>query len=173
MTRKLTFYRWIDSAGVLWNSFPSPLICKVRFDQRKQTWAIRWCCSLMTLETAICMLSNIATTSRILSSNDGAANIWKETLHYISPDEVKVYMKWHISNVNSVIYILKQKFRKIVKNCSVSSNIPIKIFIENIRTWICKHWWFLIISVSRVHGLKSHLCYFLCELNVSFFTGKI
>lgn len=114
MTRKLTFYRWIDSAGVLWNIFPSPLICKVRFDQRKQTWAIRWCCSLMTLETAICMLSNIATTSRILSSNDGAANIWKETLHYISPDEVKVYMKWHISNVNSVIYILKQKFRKIV-----------------------------------------------------------
>lgn len=59
------------------------------------------------------------------------------------------------------------------KNCSVSSNIPIKIFIENIRTWICKHWWFLIISVSRVCGLKSRLCYFLCELSVSFFTGKI
>lgn len=90
MTRKLAFYRWVHSIGVLWNSFPSGPSHAVRFDQRKQTWAIRWCCSLMTLETAICMLSNIATTSRILSSNDGAANIWKEKLHYISPDEVKV-----------------------------------------------------------------------------------
>lgn len=41
------------------------------------TWAILWCCSLITRETAICMLPNTATTSKILSSNDGAPNIWK------------------------------------------------------------------------------------------------
>lgn len=41
------------------------------------TWAIRWCCSLITRDTAICMLPNTATTSRILSSNDGAAKVWK------------------------------------------------------------------------------------------------
>ena len=30
----------------------------------------------MTRDTAICMLPNTATTSRILSSNDGAENVW-------------------------------------------------------------------------------------------------
>lgn len=41
------------------------------------TWAILWCCSLITRDTAICMLPNTATTSKILSSNDGAPNIWR------------------------------------------------------------------------------------------------
>lgn len=31
----------------------------------------------------------------------------KKTYYYISPDEVKVSMKWHISNVKSAIYIVK------------------------------------------------------------------
>lgn len=45
------------------------------FSVRVVTCAMRWCWSLMTLETAICMLPNTATTSRILSSNDGAQKI--------------------------------------------------------------------------------------------------
>lgn len=36
------------------------------------TCAMRWCCRLMTLDMAICMLPNTATTSNFLSSNDGA-----------------------------------------------------------------------------------------------------
>ncbi len=43
------------------------------------TCAIRWCCRLITLEKAICMLPNTATTSRILSSNDGAVNVCEQT----------------------------------------------------------------------------------------------
>lgn len=36
------------------------------------TCAMRWCWMLMTLDTAICILPNTATTSNFLSSNDGA-----------------------------------------------------------------------------------------------------
>lgn len=47
------------------------------------TCAMRWCCSLMTLDTAICMLPKTATTSRILSSNEGAQKIctaqWRQS----------------------------------------------------------------------------------------------
>lgn len=36
------------------------------------TWAMRWCCRLMTRDTAIWMLPKTATTSSFLSSNEGA-----------------------------------------------------------------------------------------------------
>lgn len=41
-----------------------------------QTWAMRWCCRLMTRDMAICMLLNTATTSSFLSSNDGAPKFY-------------------------------------------------------------------------------------------------
>lgn len=37
---------------------------------------MRWCCRLMTRDTAICMLPNTATTSSFLSSKDGAPKFW-------------------------------------------------------------------------------------------------
>lgn len=39
------------------------------------TCAIRWCCRFITRDTAICMLPNTATTSKILSSKEGAVNV--------------------------------------------------------------------------------------------------
>lgn len=39
------------------------------------TCAIRWCCRFMTRDTAICILPNTATTSKILSSKEGAVNV--------------------------------------------------------------------------------------------------
>lgn len=41
---------------------------------------MRWCCRLMTLDMAICMLPNTATTSSFLSSNDGAPKFWRHKL---------------------------------------------------------------------------------------------
>lgn len=52
--------------------------CDGKSDARvRVTCAMRWCCRLMTLETAICMLPNTATTSSFLSSKDGAPKFWR------------------------------------------------------------------------------------------------
>lgn len=48
--------------------------------RRHFTCAMRWCCRLMTLDMAICMLPNTATTSNFLSSNDGAPKFWTKKM---------------------------------------------------------------------------------------------
>lgn len=45
------------------------------------TCAMRWCCRLMTLDMAICMLPKTATTSNFLSSKDGAPKFWEQIIY--------------------------------------------------------------------------------------------
>lgn len=94
------------------------------------TCAMRWCCSLMTLDTAICMLPNTATTSRILSSNDGAQKIcrtyiykWHAGTECVHLRRVCLNSHWNLTESGCYIFCLSANLMKTFQNVFIHLSI--------------------------------------------------